>query len=99
MKTLQRLSCAIQTRYIGPANYRGSRIKAFFPSDFASDSRPRASMTVSYNDALDSGENHTAAALALAKREKLYALENPKAALVENSIDSRGNVYFFVLVD
>jgi hypothetical protein len=47
---------AIETKYIGPTNHRGSRIKA---------SCERGSITVSYDDAMNSDEAHIAAAQAL----------------------------------
>ena len=47
---------AIETKYIGPTNYRGSRIKA---------SCERGSITISYDSALNSEEAHIAAADAL----------------------------------
>ena len=47
---------AIETKYIGPTNYRGSRIKA---------SCERGNITISYDDALNSDEAHIAAADAL----------------------------------
>lgn len=52
---------AITTKYLGPSNVRGSRIKA----------RAEAgSVTLSYNHRLDSAENHKAAAVALCKKFK-----------------------------
>lgn len=47
---------AIRTRYLGPTNYRGSRIKA---------SAQAGSVTVSYDYALNIDGNHKAAAQAL----------------------------------
>lgn len=51
---------AIQTRYIGPTNTRGSRYKAFTESG--------RSITVHAADNLSSQENHRAAALALQEK-------------------------------
>lgn len=48
---------AIITKYIGPTNSRGSRIKA---------SASAGSVTIGYDDALGVEDNHHAAALALA---------------------------------
>ena len=48
---------AIKTRYFGPTNYKGSRIKA---------SAAAGTLTVSFDYALDDAGNHTAAAAALA---------------------------------
>lgn len=50
---------AIRTRYHGPTNTRGSRITASCEAD---------KLTVPYDHALDIGENHRAAALALAEK-------------------------------
>jgi hypothetical protein len=50
---------AIETKFLGPTNFRGSRIKA---------SAQAGSITVSYDHALSSEENHTAAARALASK-------------------------------
>jgi hypothetical protein len=50
---------AIETKYIGPSNYRGSRIKA---------SCERGSITVSYDDSLDTEQAHIAAVDALIAR-------------------------------
>ena len=51
---------AIETKYIGPTNYRGSRIKAQ-----VLESKDTRTQTVGYDDALNSEENHRAAAQAL----------------------------------
>ena len=50
---------AILTKYLGPTNYRGSRIKATTCS---------GSLTTGWNHALNPSENHLAAARALADR-------------------------------
>jgi hypothetical protein len=47
---------AIWTKYIGPTNFRGSRVKA---------SAEGVSITVGYDDALNSEDAHAVAALAL----------------------------------
>jgi hypothetical protein len=52
---------AISTKYIGPTNYKGSRIKAYAEGG--------NSITLSYDDALNSDKNHLAAAVAL--RDKM----------------------------
>lgn len=52
---------AITTKYLGPSNVRGSRVKA----------RAEAgSVTLSWDDALNEAENHRAAAVALCKKFK-----------------------------
>jgi hypothetical protein len=50
---------AITTKYLGPTNSRGSRVKA---------TASAGSVTLSWDHALDSDENHRAAALALAAK-------------------------------
>lgn len=50
---------AIVTKYIGPTDHRGARVKA---------TADAGSVTVPWDHALDSEENHTAAALALATK-------------------------------
>lgn len=50
---------AIETRYLGPTNARGSRIRA---------KAAAGSLTVSYDHALNSAANHKAAAVALANK-------------------------------
>lgn len=59
---------AIETRYLGPTNCRGSRVKAV-----ATGSRmighPDIQITLGWDDALDSEQNHRAAAEALARRQ------------------------------
>lgn len=77
---------AIVTKYLGPSNVRGSRIKA---------SAAAGSVTVSYNHALNSEDNHLAAAETLAR--KYGWLDNHGAALHAGGMpDSRGNVYVMV---
>ena len=53
---------AIETRYLGPTNTRGSRIKATTLGNHA------ASVTLGYDSALNSWDNHRAAAEALITR-------------------------------
>ena len=48
----------IKTKYMGPTNHRGSRVKAVL-------SYGKTSITVSYDHALSSFDNHKTAALAL----------------------------------
>lgn len=50
---------AITTKYVGPSNVRGSRVKA---------TASAGSVTLHWDDALNSEQNHTAAAMALAKK-------------------------------
>jgi hypothetical protein len=50
---------AIQTKYIGPSNFRGSRVKA---------SAEAGSITLHWDHALNSEENHTRAAKTFADK-------------------------------
>ncbi|MDK4729358.1 hypothetical protein [Rhizobium phaseoli] len=50
---------AITTKFFGPTNYRGSRVKA---------TAEAGSITVSWDHALNSEQNHDAAAKALAEK-------------------------------
>lgn len=72
----------IHTRYLGPTNYRGSRVKAT-----TLDNR---SVTLSWDDALDSQENHDAAAKALAVK-----LEWSGEMIRAEGLDAAGYVYAF----
>jgi len=74
---------SITTRYIGPTNFRGSRIKATASSGL--------SVTVSYEDALSIDDNHKAAAVALCKKYDWHG----KLA-VGGALGERGNVYVFI---
>lgn len=57
---------AIETKYIGPSNTKGSRIKA---------SCQRGSITISYNDGLSSENAHIEAIEALCRK---FAIEDQK---------------------
>jgi hypothetical protein len=57
IKVRNSLMQAIVTKYIGPTNFRGSRIKA---------TAAAGSITIPYEAALNPTQNHDAAALALA---------------------------------
>lgn len=50
---------AIQTRFHGPTNHRAGRVKA---------TAEAGSLTLPWNDCLDVGDNHAAAARALAEK-------------------------------
>lgn len=73
---------AIETKFLGPTNVRGSRIKA---------TAQAGSVTVPYDHALNSEANHTAAAVALCAKFgwKGTIMGGGKA-------DGRGNVFVFV---
>jgi len=53
---------AIQTKYIGPRNVRGSRVKAWTPGG--------SSITLHWDSSKDSDDNHVAAARALCEKLK-----------------------------
>lgn len=72
---------AIQTRFIGPSNVRGSRIKAY------SEGFPRGVIT-GYDHALSVEENHDAALKAFVDRREWWGVWARGAAP-----DKRGNVY------
>ncbi len=70
---------AITTKYIGPSNYRGSRVKAIAEA---------GSVTLHWDDALNSTDNHNAAAKALADKFKWKG-----AWFGGGLVGGRGNVY------
>ena len=72
---------AIETRYLGPTNTRGSRYKAFTES--------RRAITIYASDNLSAQENHRKAAVALC------AKMGWDGELVEGG-SSRGYVYVFL---
>jgi hypothetical protein len=82
---------AIATKYLGPTNYRGSRIKATALDTFDSDAKPK-SVTVSMDYALDTDANHERAALALLPT----VCNNPDAVTMHKGATKRG--YVFVVV-
>lgn len=77
---------AITTKFLGPTNFRGSRVKATCQA---------GSLTVSWDHALDSEANHDVAARMLA--EKLGWVAPHYGRLVGGGLpDGRGNCYVFV---
>jgi len=78
---------AIETKYIGPSNVRGSRIKA--------SAEGVKSITISYDHSLSSEDAHDKAALALANK---YGWLSGKHRVLARGgkPDGRGNVYVFV---
>jgi hypothetical protein len=74
---------AIQTKYMGPTNFRGSRVKAECRA---------GSITLSWDDALNSDENHIKAAKALIKK-----LGWGFKILGAGSIKSSNKGYVFIL--
>lgn len=78
---------AIQTRYIGPTNYRGSRVKA---------TAETGSVTLSWDNALNATDNHRIAAEALANR---HGWISNGARLVGGCISGPGFVWTVVDAD
>lgn len=74
---------AITTKFIGPTNFRGSRISAKFGS---------SRMIVAYDNSMSPHKNHEQAALAILKKQGL----DDKYNLVRGSLD---NGYVFVLLE
>lgn len=60
MTTAAILRQSIRTKYHGPSNYRGSRVSATSTSGHR--------LMLEWDDALNTDENHTAAAAALARK-------------------------------
>ncbi len=82
---------AIVTKYLGPTNHRGSRVKA---------TAQAGSMVYSWDDALDADENHAKAATAYAEsKEWLWknADGTPSMRLVGGAMPD-GSGYCFVLI-
>lgn len=77
---------AIQTKWIGPTDTKGSRIKAFTCNDH--------SITVGYASSLSSEEAHKGAAMALCNKMG-WSKENWFAGLLGGGIK---NGYSFVIV-
>jgi hypothetical protein len=79
---------AIITKYLGPTNTKGSRIKATCAA---------ASVTLGYDSALNSDGNHRAAAEALCK--KLGWVSSPNnlyTSLVQGQLPNGDNVFTFI---
>lgn len=73
MNATMSYSQAIQTKYLGPTNHRGSRVKA---------SCAAGSVTVPWDHALNTENNHAAACAALCA--KLGWIEPRRGAFLEN---------------
>ena len=74
------MNYAITTKFIGPTNTRGSRVKAFLPSGL--------SVTLSWDHAIDPDANHRNAALACAQKHIIdcYAYLSEKAPFVRETL-------------
>ena len=73
---------AITTKFLGPSNTRGSRIKA---SAYA------GSITIGYSHELNNDENHRAAAVALCDKMGWIGAET----LISADLPKSGNVFVF----
>lgn len=82
---------AIVTKYLGPTNTRGARVKA---TAYA------GSVTIPWDDAKDVDDNHYAAALALAFKfewVRQHDLDKGAVHIVGGGLpDGRGNAYVLV---
>jgi hypothetical protein len=75
---------AIVTKFLGPTNFRGARVKA---------TAQAGSVTIGWDDALDTDANHTAAATALANK---FGWLERNTMVGGASPDGCGNVYVLV---
>jgi len=88
---------SISTRYLGPTDFRGSRVKAITSSGL--------SITISWDDALDLDGNHDAAAIALVRKlgwdnpERTHNREPGPFMYRGAAPGGRGNVYVFPCED
>lgn len=77
----------ITTRFIGPTNHRGARVKASFVGR-------DMSVTTSWDHALGVTENHAAAAESLvAKWNRDIVTSNPGAPAMVQALEIRGSFY------
>lgn len=77
---------AIETKYLGPTNHRGARIKA---------TAQAGSVMLSWDDSKDVDENHLDAAQALAKKFGWYH-HKPGKWVGGGNAKGTGNVYVWV---
>jgi len=82
---------AIETRFLGPTNHRGARIKAVAMDRLYSNERPD-STTVAWDDSKDTDGNHEAAAWALLPK----VCSAPDRAKLHRGATERGFVYVVV---
>lgn len=78
---------AIHTKYIGPSNTRGARVKAY-----TSDGR---SVTIGYDHALNTEQAHFKAAQAFADKHLQYAPDTTRMAY-GGSADGKGYCFCFL---
>lgn len=81
---------AIWTKYIGPSNVRGSRVRAVAERRLGPN-MPEIGITIGWDDAKNSDENHDAAALALCAK-----MGWPGDLMRGARPDGCGNVYTFI---
>jgi len=81
---------AIETKFLGATDFRGSRIKAQAMDSWSNGKRE--SVTVGYDHALNSEDNHVAAAMHLLPK----VCSNPDGVHLEAGATQRG--YVFVIV-
>lgn len=77
---------AITTRYVGPTDRCGSRVKA---------TAQAGSVTLDWDDALDSKDNHALAAIALAKKYKW--LDHREPVLMAGGLPRNGGTVFVIV--
>jgi len=82
---------AIETKYLGPTNFRGSRIKASARDTFYVDEKPKT-LTIGYDYALNAYGNHERAAMALLPS----VCSSPESVKLYKGSTERG--YVFVVV-
>jgi hypothetical protein len=80
---------AIETKYLGPTNYRGPRVKAKCDA---------GSLTLPWDHSLDVGDNHMTVAGRLAIRLGWLGSEAPGVKMVGGSLPQSHAGYAFVLV-
>ena len=88
MKTVNTYKQAIKTKYLSPTNHKGTRVKA---------QADAGSVIVEWDHALESSENHAAAAQMLCQKYGWNKQGKKSYKLIQGGIDN-GN-YVFVLVE
>lgn len=78
---------ACETRFLGPTDHKGARVKATHLNT-------KASIVIPWDHAKGPDENHEAAAVALFLRERSYP--EPSSKLYRCSIDGGGWVWMLV---
>ena len=84
---------AIETKFLGPTDHRGSRIKAFV-RDAYSDSNPQ-SVTIGYRHDLNGDANHEAAAQELLPK----VCSSPDTVRLYKGATGRGYVFVVVPIE